>query len=464
MEKKTRSITALLLCLVMVLSLTACADEHPASPNTEPLQPEYVPESALELWERINETMDALTSMEMTISTQKVYYSAGYQYAHHTQSYVLATKNAHYTESESHLLCEALELEQTIRMVEAFYEGKMYRAVSDGTYDQKFCSEISHEDFDGLQTGGLTAEFALADCTTAVFSKTVANSWQLNFSGYTKKTIDQAMVTLGLSEDMMGASVADMQVTVTTNELFQVTLLDIVFEFASEGESTPVFAVSTVYSGWNTAQFDENRLKEEEYVQVEDVYLLDTISAALQERQNAHIGQFTLETQTTEQYQNQIRSAKEKGVIIYGLKNGAYSYFFTANTEGESFIVRYQNGEQTVISNGQAYTAVTSEAEAKAYINGMIDSANYNPVTITGIEKREDGSYLLTSDRPDLTGSLDEIEIQSASQQIIVTFAEGRLMRIESRLTIEGTFDEEAIKLQTDSSVMFTDIAEFPDL
>jgi len=197
---------------------------------------------------------------------------------------------------------------------------------------------------------------------------------------------------------------------------------------------------------------------------VEDVYLLDTISAALQERQNAHIGQFTLETQTTEQYQNQIRSAKEKGVIIYGLKNGAYSYFFTANTEGESFIVRYQNGEQTVISNGQAYTAVTSEAEAKAYINGMIDSANYNPVTITGIEKREDGSYLLTSDRPDLTGSLDEIEIQSASQQIIVTFAEGRLMRIESRLTIEGTFDEEAIKLQTDSSVMFTDIAEFPDL
>ena len=172
--------------------------QEPIPEPEVPEVPTYMPEDALELWERINETMDSLSSIEMTISTQKVYYSAGHQYRQYTESYVLSTQDAHYTESESRLSCELLNLEQTINMVEAFYDGKMYRAVSDGTYDQKFYSEMSHEDFDGLQTGGLTAELTLADCTTAVFSKTEPDGWQLDFSGYTKKTIDQAMGNLGV--------------------------------------------------------------------------------------------------------------------------------------------------------------------------------------------------------------------------------------------------------------------------
>lgn len=464
MGMKTRMLTALLLCLVMVFSLAACAQSGPVSPNTEPQQPEYMPESALELWERINETMDALSSMEMTISTRKVYYSKGYQYEQLTESFVLSTREAHYTESESTLRCEELSLQQTVNMVEAYYDGKMYRATCDGVYDQKFCSEMSHEDYDGLQSGGLTEELGIADCTTAEFSKTEDGQWQLSFRGYTKKTIDQAMNTLGLTEEMMGAPITDMQVSLNANESFQVTRMQISFDFASAGETTPVFSVDTVYSGWNTAAFDTVRLNAAEYVEVEDVYLLDAITAAIVQRQEATIGQFTLETKTTEEFGGQVRTSAEKGVMIYGWRNGAYSYFFTANTEGKNFLVHYQNGEQTVISNGESYTASKSEAEAKAYIDGLIDAANYKSITVTGIEKRENGSYLLTIDRPDFSGAVDGIEIDFASQQITVTFADGKLTQIESRLLIEGIYEDNPIKIQSDSMVMFTENAQFPEV
>lgn len=462
MQKRMRQLSALCLCVLMVFSFAACGEVE--APQTQiPSPPEYMPESALELWEKINETMDALDSMEMTISTQKVYYSAGYRYEQNTQSYVLSTHEAHYTESESKLACQELALEQTINMVEAYYDGKMYRGITDGRYDQKFCSPMSHEDYDGLQSGSLTGEVGIADCTNATFSKSKDGLWQLSFESYTKKTIDQALAALGLSESAMGAPIADMQVRLTANEKFQVTEMQITFVFASEGESAPAFSVHTVYSGWNTASFDESRLNAAEYTQVEDVYLLDAISAAIIQRQNAPLGQFTLETRTTEHFQNQTRSSQEKGVMIYGLKNNAYCYFFTANTEGKSFIVRYQNGEQTVISNGQSYTAATSEAEARAYINGLIDSAKYNPLSVTGMEKREDGSYLLTIENPDVAGYVEGVEVTAASQQIVVSFTDGDLTRLESRLTIEGTYEEETLLLQTDSLVMFTEITEFPD-
>lgn len=464
MGKKIRMLTTLLLCCAMVFSITACAQEDPVPPNTAPQLPGYMPEDPLELWARFNETMDALSSIEMTINTQKVYYSDGHQYRQHTESYVLSTHDAHYTESESSLSCQSLNLDQTINMVEAFYDGKMYRAVSDGTHDQKFYSEMSHEDYDGLQTGGLTAELALVDCTTAAFSKTADNGWQLDFSGYTKKTIDQAMENLGLTESAMGSPVTDMQVSVTANEDFYVTKMEISFDFAGAGESAPVFTVSTQYNAWNTAVFDATKLNAEEYTQVEDVYLLDAIAAAIQDRQNAFLGQFTLETKTVEQFQNQTRTSEEKGVMIYGLQNNAYCYFFTANTEGKSFIVRYQNGEQTVISNGQSYTADKTEAEAKAYINGLIDSAHYKPLAITSIEKRSDGSYLLISEHPEVSDYVQGIETTFARQEIIVTFADGKLTQIESRLEIEGRFEEDTISIQTESSVMFTEIEEFPNI
>ncbi len=454
MQKNIRTIFALLFGVLMIFGLSAC------QPDSEPA---YEPESAAALWEKVDETMNTLESMEMTGTTQVVFFSNGYPFELNGSTYVLSTKECHYSEYINTVSSDELSMEETTTLVEAYYDGKMYVSNNNGVYAQKLCSEMTHEEYDQLQEGELTDEIEIADCTKAEFSKGEGDTWHLKFSGYTKKTIDKVLKTLLIADDVLGAPITDMEVSLIANKDFYVQKMEIVFIFASgAGEAIPKFSVTAEYSSYNTAVFDPAKLKTEEYTTVDDVRVMDTVSTALKERQDAPVGKFTLGIKTTYERQGMSQTSTEIDTVTYGRKNGAYSYSITAEMDGQSFLIQYQGGQQTVTADGQTHTAVQSESEAKRFIDSLINSARFDANAVTGVQKQGEDVYVLTCDQLDLTEysaalAGNNIQLTAGNQQITVTFQNGKLLKIESKITLNGTEAGQSMTMVTESVVGFDD-------
>ena len=440
-----------ILVLSLFLGLSACRN---------PEQEKYVPESAVALWEKVDATMTTMESMEVKSTVNAIFYNGGYEFKLVGDAYIFASKETHYTENKTILSCEEISLEQTTSMLEAYYDGKMYHAVNDGTYDQKLCSAMTHEEYDQIQTGSLTDELNLADCTRADFLQNEDGTWNLEFSGYTKKTIDTMLESTSMTPDMLGAPIADMQISLNADADYRVRKMVISFVFTVEDEeATPTFSVIAEYSNYNTAVFDATKLKTEEFAQVDDVRILESLQNALIERQNAASGKFTLDLKSTYQMQKQTSASQETDVVTYGRKNGAYYYNIAAQVDGQGFDILYQNGEQAVTTDGKTTTASQSEVEAKLFIDSLINTAKYNSSAITGIQKLDEEVYLLLGEQKNLeqTMGLTGIEVTSAKQECKVTFESNKLMKIENKLVIEGTYSADTVTITVESQVAFDD-------
>lgn len=437
-----------ILSVLLVFCLAGCQKE------------EYVPESADALWQRIDQTMSELTSVEMTSTIRMTYYQMGYRFERTASRYILSTQETHYSESDYRFYCSELSIDQNIHTVTAHHEGKIYIGTNDGTYDQKFCSVMTHEEYDQTQSAVLTDEIEISDCTVAEFSKGENGTWNLQFSGYTKKALDLALVSLSLTDETLSATVSDMVVRLTADSDFRVQKMEIEFLCISEGEITPEFSVVTEYSGYNTAVLDPDRLKAEDYAQVADVRVLNAVAAALLERQEATSGQFALGLRTSYLYEGKTTESWETDAVTYGRKNGAYYYEITAQMEGQSFLINYQNGEQTVTANEQAFTVAQTDEEAKSFIDGLIDSAMYNSISVTGIEEIGENVYLLTCEYLDPSKYMaemgsSEMDITSSTQRITVTFQDGMLKKMESHVSISGVYSEQEVNLSVEAVVVF---------
>ena len=165
-----------LMCAVLLLGLAACKQE-------EPVEPPYEPESASALWNKVDETMNALQTYEMTGDVKVVFYSTGYKFTINGTTNSVYTDESVFNKTVTELACAELSLSQTTTSVEAYHEGKMYRAVDDGTYSQKFCSPMSMDEYADFKTDDLVVSIDIEDCTSAAFSKGEEDTWNLDFSG-----------------------------------------------------------------------------------------------------------------------------------------------------------------------------------------------------------------------------------------------------------------------------------------
>ena len=439
-----------IFALSIFLGLSACQRE----------QEQDVPQSALALWEKVDQTMNTTQSMEMRSTIDAIFYNSGYEFKLSGDSYIFSSKQTHYTETRTTVSCEEASFEKTTSMMEAHHDGKMYIASNDGTYDQKLCSPMTHEEYDQIQTGVLTDDLDLADCTSAQFSQNEDGTWSLQFSGYTKKTIDKMVESFSMTPDMLAVPIADVKVSLSADAQFLVQKMEVSFDFAvGDEEVTPTFRVTAEYSNYDTAVFDTTKLKAEEFAQVEDVRILESLQTLLLDRQNAASGKFALDLKSTSQIQGQETTAQENAVVTYGRKNGAYYYDSSAQIDGKLFEISYRSGEQTVITDGQTSTAFQSEEEAKLYIDGLINMANYTPTAITDIQKLDEGIYLLLGQPKNLeqTIGITGIDEVSATQECKVTFESNKLMRIENKLVVTGKYADQPVTLTVESVVTYED-------
>jgi len=138
MKKSIYAILAFALSLLLVFSLAACQDtgntDTPSVPTSSVVVPPepWMPENALELWNKVDAAMDALDSVESTTVSKVVYYAMGYEFKMDSTMVSYSGKDAEYIESNIKTVCADLELDQDIKTVKAYYDGKMFSAMNDG--------------------------------------------------------------------------------------------------------------------------------------------------------------------------------------------------------------------------------------------------------------------------------------------------------------------------------------------
>ncbi|MBE6941250.1 MAG: hypothetical protein E7455_03055 [Ruminococcaceae bacterium] len=434
--------------LLFSVALTGCKKEKPV---------EYEPESAIALWEKIEKNMDGVRSMKTDIIMDMVYYTMGYEVRMNSSGSVLVTPESYYADNRTTAKCEELSQMQEVSTVEAYYDGKMYTATNDGYYDQKFCSPMAWEDFRRSKSGLFVDEIDFAACTASKFSKEEDGTWTLQFSGYAKKTIDEVLGSMMISDTELGVSITDMHVKVTADADFYIQKVDISLVFA-ESESRPRLTVVARYSGFDTTRVDPAMLSLSEYAEVADVRVLNYVSQVLKEKQDASEGAFTLDITTAYDMKKENVRYEEHDQVSYGRKNGGYYYAIDAQVDDQSLTMTYQNGEQTVISGDQSQTVTQPEAEAKAFIDSLIDYARYSGISVTDIQKPETGVFVLTVERLDLslyqasvagTG----ITLESGTQTITVFFTDKIFTGMESTAVITARYEDEAVQITITSSM-----------
>lgn len=477
MKKTICTMLALLMSVLLVFSLAACQEtsdtETPSVPTGSvevPPEP-WMPENALELWNKVDATMDALTSVEGTTVTKVVYYAMGYEFKMDSTMFSFSGDDAEYIEANVKNVCAEMELDQTIKTVNAYYDGKMYSAMNDGIYDQKLCSVATKEEYGAAMDGALTDKVDISDCNGGKFSKNPDGTWTIEFSGYTNKTMNQLLEAMDMSDDMLGAPIEDMKVTVLANKDFLCQSMSVNFVFEEQEDSVkPEYSMTATYSKFNEAVFDGSVLKAEEYTEVADLFALKKIEEDLAQRQNATSGNFVLDLTTTTRYYGQTSKNKETDIVTYGKKNGAYYYSIIAETGDTEMTLVYQNGMQTVKADGEEYKNALTDADAKATVDSLINSALFNSLVVTNIEKEAEGVYMLTCDKVNLDVysarvAATGVKLNSGEQAIKVTFDDdGNLVKIESLVFLKGKLEYDDVEFDLKSVVDFEKEADFPTI
>ena len=444
----------LAVLLVFSVSLTACKQEKDTG---------YEPLSAIALWEKINKTMDGVRSMKTDIIMDMRYYTMGYEVRMNSSGSILLASDSYYADNRTSARCEELSLAQEVSTAEAYYDGMVYTATNDGSYDQKFCSPMAWEDFRQSKSSGLfIGDVDLAACTSSKFSKGEDDTWTLQFSGYTKKTVDEVLDSMMISDTELGVAITDMYVKITADADFYIQKVDVSLVFA-EDEAQPRLTIVARYSGFDNTKIDPAMLSLSEYTQVADIRVLDYVSQALKEKQDIAEGQFALDINTVYDMPKESVRYEEHDLITYGRKNGAYYYAIDSKMDDQSLTMTYQNGEQTVTSGEQTQNVSQAEAEAKAFIDSLIDYARYSGISVTNIQKQETGVYILTVDRVDLSLHQSSVAgtgiiLESGSQTITVYFAGSELTGIESETLLTAKYAEESIQMTITSSAQFGSI------
>ncbi|MBQ9121828.1 MAG: hypothetical protein IJY12_05670 [Clostridia bacterium] len=420
--------------------------------TTPVVEPE--PDSAAALWAKIDETMSAMESCEMNTNADMVIYINGYKMVSKVTGVVIeicgnADSYYYYQNAVSSVQVEELMMDQTVSVMEAYYDGKMFTSYSDGNVNQKFYSVMSADDF---ASGGEESSLATLDfnnCTTSSFKKNEDGTWTLNYSGYTGKTINAIAQELGFTQEMVGANIDDMEITIVADGDYRIKEMQYVFVFPT-GTTTPTIRVTSTYTKYNEATPVTDVLNTADYVELEDARFPEKIATMLTDISEAEAGAFVLDITQNVTILDSTTSWYEKDTVSFGVNNGSYFYNILVATSEGDMTIDFKNGLETIVVDGETYTEYITAAVAKEYINSLINGSGYDATLVKNVTKMSDGVYVLECMDPSVLdyGYVFEGmggEYASGTQTYAVTVKEDKLERMEcsidllGHITVDGT-------------------------
>lgn len=423
-----------------------------------------VPKSADDVMAKIDRKMDSLKSYQAEMTAKFSTVLNGYQCSADFSGQVIEIngkfKEYYYydtMEGTTEIKDDKGGVLESVDMkaLQAFNEGKMFVLTEQGDMEQKLYSALDKDDYIAYlekQNNALDIDFKA--CVNKTFTKNEDKTWTVEYSGYTKSAIDEFIELFG-ADDLFEEEIEDMAITIHANKDFTVKDMEIKLVFENES-TTSDFRMTAQYSKYNEATPIVDTLNVNDYREVADCRLLTDIEDMLEELEKAENGSFVLDLSQKLTYgvYAQTQKSSETDTVTYGKKDGKYFYTVRASYDGSDIDISYKNGTQEISYSGGSQTANQTEDEAKAFISGLINTACYESTRVSYIEEVGDGVYKIICNQPNenlyqpIFSSLGMRP--TVNQTITVTIRDGKITKMESKLTASGfnmTYDDAEFEL-----------------
>ena len=457
MKKKIILTTAILAALFLMIALSSCA---------------LLGNNPTLMWARINRAMNKQSSFEMDTEMNMTFYVDGNQVTSRADGRTVEVdigKNSQffYQRVTTTVKSTKLGINQNITSLQAYHEGNYFISNRGTDINQRLYSPMSLKDaLEFRQESDMDLSALFLQCDSTEVTDNGDGTKTLRYSDYRQSALDELAESMGLDEIEWEYEIADMPVAITVDDHHLIQKIEIAFTFDAGEDSLRVPSISMVmtYSEYGTAEREVSSLKTDNYVQVEDVRLLSQIEDMLKEREEQQNGSFTLTTSQTTKIMGQSSTTKETDKVTYGVGEDGYFYEIEATMNGSAYDISYQNGKQKITGSGTNKTESQTEKEAKDFISGLINSANFSADHVTAITKMEDGVYKLESDKPEPTAYKSFFAnmggtYTKATQTITITVENGSITKIECEVKADGSitsgYNTYGVGLTIKSTVIF---------
>ena len=457
---------ALLLCITLLsLSLlTSCeflptgwldsgAPEEPSEepegndPITPPA-PLKLPTSAEELQERINAAVSESKSYSTHLLMNMVLYSGGIKFDVEAEGNTVFSSDLngdsfYLSKTRESVKAPSQNYNEILQSLNAYYDGKAFLKNKGGAIQQTFWCEMSAEEYEEyyFKENAVTAtDPDFAECISRDFKLLDNGGWELNYSGYTAAAISKFEKMMKLNELDSDQKIEDISVSITAGVDFLPEKLTISVTFEDDTVK-PELELVCEFSDYNNVFIDTRELDTDDYLRVDDVFLLSKIADMLEARENADDGYFMLDLDTELLIAGQKSTSAQAYAVEYGTDEDGYYYNIDISGTSGSGSLTFKGG---ILSDGTQSTNQT-HGEARETVNSLMNTAIYTEYLPNNIAKLEDGRYRLDCGEL-VNDSYFQIAVQlgmryeSASQSIYVTIADGEIMKIESTVIIKAKY------------------------
>jgi hypothetical protein len=456
MKRKIMLTVAILTAVLLLLALASCG----ALKNNPTL-----------LWLRVNRAMNKLDSYEIDTDMKMVFYVNGHPVTSkatgRTIEMDVGKKSQYfYDKTSTTITSSKLSINETINSIQAYHEGNYFLSNRGKNINQRLYSPMTlKEALAYREDTGLNLTEVFLDCEHAEVTSNDDGTKTLHYSGLKKEALEELAQSMGLEKDVLEYEIADMPVAITVDDDYRIQKMELSFTFDADEDAlrVPTLSMVMTYSAYNAAEREVKSLNTENFVEVKDIRLLSQLEDMLKEREDENAS-FTLNTKQTTKIMGQSTHQKETDTVTYGVGDNGYFYEIKAEVNNAKYTISYQNGKQTVKGDGTNKSEKQTEKEAKDFVRGLINTANYHADYVTNITEVRDGVYEIVSDKPESTPYKNFFTniggtYTKATQTITITVEDGRITKIECQVKADGSitsgYNTYGVGLTIESTVTF---------
>ena len=359
-----------------------------------------------------------------------------------------------------------------------YADGMMFSYSKEGNNETKLKSPLEAADYAAFRNYlNDDAPFITVDeevCKTVTCKQNEDGTWTATYEGFTAEGMTPFLYMLRGVDYLVTAEhdIADVRMTVSTNEKLYLTALSIEFVFEARGETdtpTPVVTLNNTYHGWNNTTLSES-YDLSDFTEVADLRAVDVFTEALLSRTTADAGDLTVTVETTAKGTGYDQHVTNKQKISFS-SEGGYRFTYEYDEDGYDYKIGYSDGNMSirVYEDGEKVHSETmdmTDAEARATVAQLVDPEGITSQSISGVEivDAEAGIVRFTLSDAFKNAYKEEYEMMGISMTAFTGYCEATLAdgvlteyryHMEMTLRIEG----ESVKTTVDMTITF-DTAE----
>jgi hypothetical protein len=473
----TKLLTAAMLLTALALPMTSCSEASKLNRMDEA-------ERAVAFYQLIEEKADAATSVsvETKMNLKLDIGDVAYEQANEGVATYVETDGS-FTYLEQATTTVWVGGEKTVTYTdEGYSDGMMFSYTKEGKVETKLKSPITAEEYEAFREHQVEdiPEVMVGEgyCTVMTCAEAEDGTWTATYEGFTEEGLKPFLYILRGIETAVNAehTFKDVRLVCCADaELNPVSMcMEFIFD-EKEGAETrvPQITTETYYKGYNNTVLND-AYDLSDFTEVSDLRMVENFLSALQDRETAESGAFTLTTKASAVYSGESNKTTNVQNVTYKNLNG-YEFTVTGEEEGYEVTISYKNRVMaTTVRDASTGSKVHSESvsmtdfEAQATVQQLMDSESISSLDIVDakVTDEEKGIYTFTLGNSVKNELSEQYEasygapVKSFKGDIKATVVEGKLMAYTYHVYTTVELNGSVMTITVDMTVAFSDLVE----